>query len=229
MMRTNGVLVLALALSMAGCATKPQLPVQLADNALGGDKGRIGVVLAEVPKVDTSFPGAYCLLCMAAANVANASLTTHVQKLPTDEWVAVRTALADALRKRGADVVAIEEPLKLDALPDAPKAPNLAPKDHSSLKAKYRVDKLLVVQTSRLGVERPYSSYVPTGGPRAVVRGSGYLVNLSNNTYEWYLPLAAVQAAQGEWDEPPRFPGITNAYFQVLETAKDELVRPFRP
>jgi len=79
-----------------------------------------------------------------------------------------------------------------------------------------------------VGVERSYSSYIPNGSPHAYLTGKGYLVNLSNNTYEWYRPVRIVRGAEGDkWDEPPKFPGLTNAYFQVLEMSKDEFVKPF--
>ena len=35
--------------------------------------------------------------------------------------------------------------------------------------------------------------------------------------------------ADGAWDEPAKFPGLTNAYFQVVELGKDEVLRPFKP
>ena len=52
------------AVQLLGCASSPQLPVSFTDNALSG---RVGVVMTALPKVDTSFPGASCLLCLAAA------------------------------------------------------------------------------------------------------------------------------------------------------------------
>lgn len=78
-MNMRTVLALAAtAVFLAGCATR-QMPVLLAENALGGSAGRVGVVMTPLPKVDTYFPGASCLLCLAAASIANSSLTTHTQ------------------------------------------------------------------------------------------------------------------------------------------------------
>jgi hypothetical protein len=53
------------------------------------------------------------------------------------------------------------------------------------------------------------------------------MVNLSNNEYELYVPLLVQKSADGAWDEAPKFPGLTNAYYQVLELSKDAILSPF--
>ncbi|HEY0819941.1 MAG TPA: hypothetical protein VGD46_14250, partial [Rhizobacter sp.] len=126
-------------------------------------------------------------------------------------------------------VTAIEAPIDVGSLPSSSaQGANVAKKDFASLKKTLNVDKLLVIEIQSVGMERPYASYIPTGAPVAVMAGAGYLINLDNNTYEWYQPVRIVRAADGnKWDEPPKFPGLTNAYFQALEMGKDELVKPF--
>jgi hypothetical protein len=37
------------------------------------------------------------------------------------------------------------------------------------------------------------------------------------------------KATDGDWDEPPKFPGLTNAYFQAVEQFKDGAKKPFKP
>ena len=75
---------------------------------------------------------------------------------------------------------------------------------------------------------RQYSAYIPVSDPRAELEIKGYLVNLSNNTYEWYQMFGEVKGSDGIWDEPPHFPGLTNAYFQALEHGKDRLLSTFK-
>jgi len=107
------------------------------------------------------------------------------------------------------------------------KGPNIAKKDFSALQKKYKVDRLLVIEIASLGFVRTYSAYIPTSDPKGVLQGSGYIVNLNSNTYEWYLPVNISKSADKNWDEPPKFPGLTNAYFQVLELGKDAFLQPF--
>lgn len=218
----------AAALILTGCATPPQEPVALAATSLAAKGGRIGVAMSPLPQVDTSFPGAGCLLCLAAASMANSSLTTHTKTLPAEDVARIKTEVAELLRKKGQEVTVIEEALKVDDLPNASASgPNLARKDYSALQRKYQLDKLLVIEIGELGITRPYASYIPTGEPQGVVSGKGYLINLKDNSYEWYLPLRQVKNATGNWDEAPAFPGLSNAYFQAIEAARDSVLKPF--
>jgi hypothetical protein len=212
---------------LAGCATPPQNPVSMGANTFAEPGLRVGVAMGKMPKVDTSFPGAGCLLCMAAASVANSSLTSHAQTLPSDDLARLKADIAEALKLKGQVPVVIEEAIVVGDLPNASSTvPNAARKDYSSLKSKYQLDKLVVVELTEIGITRPYSAYVPTGEPKSVVNGVSYIVNLKDNSYEWYLPIAQQKGAQGAWDEAPKYPGLSNAYFQVVEQARDSILQP---
>lgn len=223
------IAVAALAIFLGGCAVKPQLPVTLDKQTLGTSAGRVGVVMTALPKVDIYLPGANCLLCYAVAHATNATLGQHTNTLPQDDLPQLKNQIAQRLRSKGTDAIVIEGDLNLESLPSrTDEGSNLAKKDYSQLRTKYNVDKLLVVSIDQLGMERQYASYVPNGDPKAVVRGVGYLVNLKNNTYEWYAPINILRASDRGWDEPPKFPGLTNAYFQALEAGKDVVLKPLQ-
>ena len=224
-----GRLLLAGVVALSGCAGTPQQNVELAPNILSTQSGRVGIVMPAIPQVDTYFPGADCLLCIAAASLANAQLTSYTQKLPTEDLTKMKNDVADLLRKKGVDVMLIDENLKIDSLPASNnEAINVSRKDFTSLKNKYGIDKVLVMEVNSLGIWRNYSSYFPTGEPYAALNGAGYLVNLNNNTYEWYTHVRNVKTSEGKWDEPPAYPGLTNAYFQVIELSKDVYLKPFK-
>lgn len=219
--------VLAGALILTGCAaTPPQQPIAMNSAALHGQGTRVGVAM-KMPKVDTSFPGASCLLCIAAASAMNSSLTTHTQKLPSDDVAHIKSDLADLLRKKGYTPTMLPDDFAVDKLPKSEAGPNKPTYDYSSLRATYQIDKLVVVQINELGISRNYSAYIPTGEPQSVVRGVGYMVNLADNTYEWYQPIAQARTAGGPWDEAPNYPGLTNAYFQAVEGTRDTILKPF--
>jgi hypothetical protein len=234
-MRRAGVLcALVLSALLAGCGTKPQLPVELAPGTFAAAKAKgakIGVVMAELPKPDTQFPGANCLLCIGVANAAHSAMNKEVQSFSTAELLPLPADIVALLRKQGLDAVLIQEPLKLADLPDlgASDPTNKARKNYGSLKDKHKIDKLLVVQVTTLGVWRSYALYVPTDPPRAVLYGDVQLIDLGTHALDWYLPLSLSRAAEGAWDEPPKFPGLANAYFQVLETGMDMIKKPLTP
>lgn len=230
MKKWMGAFFTSAAVALGGCAGTPQQNIDLAPGSLSAQSGRIGIAMTPMPKVDTMFPGADCLLCMATTAVANATLTSYTQTLPVDDLTRLPQEAADLLRKKGVNVIVLGEAIQLDSLPDWNTAsPNVAKKDFSSIKKKYGVDKLLVMEVNTLGIWRHYSSYFPTGEPYAILQGAGYLVNLNNNTYEWYSRIRNAKTSEGgKWDEPPAFPGLTNAYFQVIENSKDMYLKPFK-
>jgi hypothetical protein len=210
---------------LVGCASAPQAPVHLADNSLKGAK--IGIAMAPLPKTDTNLLGAGCLLCMAAASVANSTLTDYTRKLPQEDLPNLKNRLAKVLRDKGAEVVVIDEPLNIAKLPNAnAKGIHAADKNFSSIKQKYQIEKLLVVNVYMLGMIRTYANYVPTSDPKATFKATGYIVDLNSNTYDWFLPVDVTKSADAAWDEPPTFPGLTNAYFQTLELGQDSLLKP---
>lgn len=229
--RSMFVLAVAAILS-GGCATPVQQRIDLADNYFLSGKakeGKVGVVMVELPKPDTAFPGANCLLCLGVANGMHSALNKEVQAFSTAELKPLPYDVVALLKKRGIDAVLIDEPLKIDALPDlnASDTVNKSRKNFTSLKAKYNIDRLLVVHFTALGVWRSYSAYVPTDPPKAVVVGNASLIDLATHSLEWYLPVTISRAADGDWDEPPKFPGLTNAYYQVLESGMDVIKKPF--
>ena len=220
------IALVAIASLLGGCASVPQPPLPVAKELLAS-KTKVGVAMAPLPKVDTAFPGAGCLLCLAAASLTNNKLTAHVQTLTVEDLPLLKGELAKSLRAKGLDAVVIDEPLDVQKLPSFSAKPNFATKDFSALKAKYKVDKLLVIDIAALGAWRDYSSYIPTSDPKAVFKGTGYIVDLGSNALDWYLPVNIVKSADQKWDEPPKFPGLTNAYYQAIELGKDAFSKPF--
>ena len=54
---------------------------------------------------------------------------------------------------------------------------------------------------------------------------------ISHQPHRQHLRMVrAIHGPEGcgwKWDEAPNFPGLTNAYFQAIETAKNGLLKPF--
>ena len=104
---------LATVVLITGCASTQQTSVELQAGALREKGLRIGVVMTAIPKPDTYFPGAGCLLCMATASLANSSLTNQVRTWQTKDLEALRGDLAAKLRDRGLDVVVIAQDIDI--------------------------------------------------------------------------------------------------------------------
>jgi hypothetical protein len=214
--------------ALGGCATAPQLPVPMSGSSISSAGGRVGIAMSPLPKVDTEFPGAGCLLCIAVASATNSKLTDHVRTLPASELTDLKRQAAAAVAKKGATAVLFDDDLKVSDFPDFKSdQPNVARKDFRTLREKFNVDRLLVIDVAALGVWRDYSAYVPTSDPKAILKGQAYLVNLRSNALEWFAPLNIVKAA-AVWDQPPKYPDLTNAYFQAIELGKDTVLTPLQ-
>ncbi|GAA5164459.1 hypothetical protein [Viridibacterium curvum] len=220
--------LLAASTLLTGCISAPQLPVPLTQSALAPNSGKVGVAMAVLPKVETSYPGAGCLLCYAAAAAANASLSSHADTLKPDDFNTLKEEVAAVLKARGVDVVIVPAVLAIKDLPSFSAEGNFARKDFASLKQKLGVDRLVVINITELGFIRTYANYFPTSDPKAYVVGQSFLVNLSNNALDWYTPLDLQKGSDSKWDEPPKFPGLTNAYYQVVELTKDAILKPLK-
>jgi hypothetical protein len=217
----------AFVLLLGACAST-QRSIPLSYDALTAKPTRVGVALANVPPPDTTFPGANCLLCYGAASIANQSLTAFAKTLPSDDLMSLPDDIAQRLRAKGVAATAITERIDLAKLSGIRGAgTNVAKYDFAALGAKYGVEKLIVLEVTTLGFTRSYSMYTPISDPVGAVYGTGYMVDVRSNTYEWYQPIRGTKSADGPWDEPPKYPGLANAYFQAIESSKDQVMQSF--
>lgn len=228
MKKLSGLLLVAAIVFVSGCAVTPQTPISLNSQVIKSKGERIGVAMTTLPKIDTHFPGADCLLCLLAASAANKSLTNHTHTLPYDTLPKLPEEVASLLEKQGADVYLISEELNLEKLKSfGSKGENVALKDFTTFKEKYDIAKLLVIEINQLGFVRTYASYFATSDPKSSINGNGYIVDLTSNKYDWYLPVTVTKSAENDWDQPTDFPNLTNAYFQTIEIGKDMFLKPF--
>jgi hypothetical protein len=215
-----GVLVAA---SLAACQTVPQGPVALQKTTLAAPL-RVGVAMTE-PKVDLYLPGAGCLLCLAAATIANQSLNSYAHGLKDDDLLALKSEMVDLLRKKGLDASAVAGPLDIGSFDRLSQGPGTSPRNFSKFAANY--DRLVVIDVQAVGFRRDYSAYIPTSDGKATLEANAYMVNLKTNSLDWYDTVKIVKSADGAWDEAPSFPGLTNAFYQAIETGKDQIKKPF--
>lgn len=227
-MKYLSVLLSICVLFVTGCASVPQQQtVDLNLNAVPKQQ-KIGVYVSPLPKITTSFPGAYCLLCMGAASLANSSLTKQVETFQAEELAKTSTNVIEQLKAKGYEVVTISSLIPEKKLAKVkPVAGSTINKNYAAYKTQYGVDQLLVINFYTVGVVRQYSSYVPVGAPQAAVSAQFYMIDLASNSYSLFAPINILKSADGEWDAPPNFPAMTNAFYQAEEEAVDFLRKPF--
>lgn len=221
-MRIKALLLLLVSTILVGCVGTPQSLVSLDNEILMHPDNRIGVAMDALPKPGLGLPGADCLLCLAVAAGANSDLSSHAKQLSTAEVEQLKPEVVAALKEQGKDSVLIKDQLNIIKLPKTKKlGDGFSKRDFSGLAEELQVDQLLVIDINSIGMTRSYASYVPTSPPQATVLGTVFLVDVGTNAYHWYMPLNLRLSAEGEWKEPPEFPGLTNAYYQVIEKLRD--------
>ena len=217
---------LVLTLFFSACASV-QTPVALKSGALAAP-ARIGVAMTPMPQAGTYIWHAQnCVLCYAAGMSSFAGLGEHLKTVSTYRLSQLKIEMAALAKQNGARVVLIDEALDPESFPTADaRLPDSARRDFSSLRRKYDIDKLLVVQIDWLGASR-YYSYRGLEEPLASVWGSAYLINLNNHTYEWYIPLAVDLKTSADWNKAP-YTVFTDRYIQAMETSRNYLLAPLK-
>ncbi len=209
---------------LSGCSSLPAQTKVPADKTVWQSKQKIGVYVNNVPKITTTFPGAGCLLCLAAASMANTSLTKQVETYKAKQLQQTKESVINILKAKGAEVVVIDSLIKDSVMKKAasPKNPHIT-KNYSIYKEQKDIDQLLVINFTFVGVSRSYSAYIPTSAPQATVNAEFYMIDTKTNDYTLFDPINIVRGAEGEWDKPPTFPGVTNAFYQAEEAVVDQV------
>ncbi|CAD5108595.1 hypothetical protein [Zestomonas carbonaria] len=215
-------------LGLTGCAT-PQPPVPL-DQAFWTEKqDRIGVAYNDIPKPTVAMVGQQGLLDIAINQGLASGLRSKVETWDAQALERIPVEITGTLKEQGYQAVQLPKPLHLEALGEAKeKKLGYFAVDASPLKQRYQVDKLVLLSFSNAGTERSYYGMIPTSDPVSRIVVSTYVVDLDDNRLLYYKPIVVSRTAEGEWDESPEFPNLTNAFYQALDATHQELVAPFR-
>lgn len=219
--------LLCLAL-LTGCAT-PQPPVPM-DQAFWNEKQeRIGVAYTPLPAPTVALTGQQGLLDYAVNSGMASGLRAKVETWDTSSLREIPQQAAALLQEKGYTVVKLDEPINVEALKKVPsEKTGFTAMDFQPLKAQNQIDKLVLFSFASAGTTRSYYSVAPTSVPVAQIVVSTYVIDLDDNRMLYYQPKVFSRAADGEWDEAPEFPNLTNAFYQALDSTQQDLLGVFR-
>ncbi|MCI3947211.1 putative lipoprotein [Pseudomonas syringae] len=224
-LRTLSALALLACVALTGCA-HVQPPVALDQQFWNAKEPTIGVAITVVPVPVLALTGNQGLLDLAINTGVNSNLRGNVEKWQVRDLNTLPDVIVAKLQAKGYKVKRINEPVNLTAYKEVSFREGYTVRDLTPLKAAYGVDRLLLVNVLVTGATRSYYSVVPTSVPMAQVGGQGMLVDLSDNKLLWFKPFSVVQAAQGEWDEPT-YANLTNAFYQAMDTSRQQMISSF--
>ncbi|WP_413616563.1 hypothetical protein MRB56_11305 [Halomonas cupida] len=137
--------------------------------------------------------------------------------------------LAASLEEQGYDTVVIPEPLKEDDFAEAAsRQDGYEYLDLEPLKTRYQIDKLVWVYIGAHGLSRKYYRFIPISEPKAIVNYLSLVIDLDDNRYLLYQPGSVEQVAEGEWDQPPLYPRLAEAYSKAIEQARQDILAEFQ-
>jgi hypothetical protein len=215
-------------LALSACAVHVQTPISY-KAPMAAPNITVGVVVVTPEKADITFPGANCLLCVITAQAMHTSLGKHTDTLSIADLKKLNGEFKGLLEKKGylyKDLTAALIAEKIEAVKE--KKMGYAEMDYQAFAAKHGVQKLLIVRFPKVGFTRPFASYFPTSAPAALVIAQASMVSMPDQTLDWYQNMSFQEYAGKEWDEVPNFPGLTNAYYQAIENAREFLLKPFQ-
>jgi hypothetical protein len=224
-LRTLAALTLLACLTLTGCANV-QPPVPLDHQFWDAKEPTIGVAITELPPPVLALTGNQGLLDYAINAGVNSKLSDNVKTWQVRDFDTLPDVIVAKLQAKGYKAKRIDEKVDLKAYKENKFREGYTIKDLTPMKAKYGVDRLLLVYVTATGATRSYYSIVPTSVPMAQVGGQGMVVDLADNKLLWFQPFAAIQAAQGEWDEPT-YTNLSNAFYQAVDNSRQQMITPF--
>jgi hypothetical protein len=224
-MRNGLVVIFTLSLALlTGCATVKQESIKLNSDSMPMNS-KIGILVSYPTVMELNFPGADCLLCLGVAIAAHGELRDHAKTLTVNDMSELQSRIERRLRSKGYSSVVMRGMPKIDDLPKNPKSgAGFSQKDLSSF-GKEGVTHVFVLHVKDMGLRRNYQEYFPAGEPKARIFADVYIASVSDGRYQYFKEYDLNKASVQPWDAPPKFPGLTNAYYGLIEEFKDLLTR----
>jgi hypothetical protein len=212
-------------LTLTGCANV-QPPVPLDQQFWDAKEPTIGVAISELPPPVLALTGNQGILDYAINAGVNSKLSDNVKTWQVRDFDTLPDVIVAKLQAKGYKAKRIDEKVDLKTYKETKFREGYTIKDLTPMKTKYGVDRLLLVYVTATGATRSYYSIVPTSVPMAQVGGQGMVVDLADNKLLWFQPFVAVQAAQGDWDEPT-YTNLSNAFYQAVDNSRQQMITPF--
>lgn len=224
--RVGLISIFAFAAVLTGCAT-PQPPVAM-DQAFWNEKqDRIGVAISEIPSPSVQMTGQQGLLDIAVNKGMASGLSKKVETWDSSSLSELQKKVVERLQAQGYTVKLLDKPYDPSAFKESKGKLGYADLDLTPLKEQEGIDKLVLLLFGANGTTRSYYGMIPTSDPVSQVAMVTTIVDLDDNRLVYFQPSVINRAAEGEWDESPEYPNLTNAFYQALDEAEQKMLVPF--
>ncbi|HEV8674488.1 MAG TPA: hypothetical protein VGX21_10610 [Methylomirabilota bacterium] len=218
-----------LVLLLAGC----QKAIPLQSSFWQAKDARIAVSLTTLPDPDVYQEGRETegLVALVVNEVLRSQMRTFLRKVELAEFEATAERFVQRLQQRGFTARHLERRVDLEQFPKFTGSGDaVLDRDVRSLAGTESADLVLLLSVDAWGTARKYVLGIPVGPHKGMVRARGRLVNLRTNQLQWQAFMTvedSIVPVEGEWDQPPDYPNLTNAVRKAAEQAGQFLERQF--
>ncbi|MBL8509537.1 hypothetical protein [Chitinimonas sp. JJ19] len=190
----------------------------------------VAIVVGKLPKPMSMKVGAQGLLDVAINNAMASGLDKHLAGLDISRFNRVGQQFNSHLTEQGFAQVQLIEDFDFASLPefkDKGRGTGFAGRDFRGLAQRYQASKIITLNVAAAGTLRAYYGFIPLEEPRARFMIEAQLVNLKDNSLEWYSTVDQVAPVVGPWDQPEAYPNLTKAFYGALGGAARVVEREF--
>jgi len=205
-------------LALGGCASvQPQ--IALKPEFKRQKQETVAIVVGKLHKPMSMKVGAQGLLDIAINNAMASGLDKHLAGLDITRFNRVGQQFNSHLTEQGFARVQLIEDFDFASLPEFKekgRGAGFAGRDFRGLAQRYQASKIITLNVASSGTLRAYYGFIPLEGPRARFMIEAQLVNLKDNSLEWYSTVDQVETVVGPWDQPEAYPNLTKAFYRAL-------------
>lgn len=229
-MRLSLVTATIVAATLTGCASLKPMDLQPEFWQQANNK-KVAVVVFELPKPGNAKVGSQGLLDLAINAAVSNKFDSFMSNLQFEPYSVLAEDIEKEFDQRGFDATIIKVDAKtlpvLEKTPEQKKNPAIFRENLAAVPEFKDKDFVFMISSTQVGTVRSYYSVVPTSAPQGIYNGMARLVEVKTNEIKWWKPINIVKPVNGEWDQPPSYPNVTQAVDQAIEASKKEYKNQF--
>jgi len=209
------IVYLTLFLSLAGCATEANVPL---NSSFWENKHQKIAVANYKPSPATLYhEGPQGLLDIAISDAVTDHFDAYLKKVDLSSYDNLKYRFVEALKHKDMSPTAYKNYLTKDA----------HPKTNTTFAAQTGADTILTVELIGAGATRHYYGFIPLEAPKAFCSLKGEMIDAKTRQVLWRYSSTVIEPIPGEWDQPPNYTNFNNVLVSTIKQSEDNLLNNF--
>ena len=214
---------------LVGCSSGPG-NVKMNPSFWNTPHQKIIIATATLPTPSLYMKGDQGLIDVLASDIATSDLSKHLEHMNIASINDLTNVFADRLKTAHMQVTIDPTAIDLSKLETSSDSPDIVSEyEFTPIRSQFGdANFLLILWIKQVGAIRSYYGFIPVGSPKPYLLMVGEFVDLNNDHVLWRHIANVIQDTQGDWDQSPNYPNLTNTFFKtVVPTAQQEMVDSF--